>query len=126
MVLGLKINVHKSKLYPIYLLSEEIHDIKSLTSFKLITTSWRHLGVMVPTNLRDHYKSNFIALYKDIKQKLHNLSKQTFSWIERIDIVKTFITPKFLFLFRMLPLPVPASDLKLRQSMLNNFIWKNK
>lgn len=88
--------------------------------------SWRHLRVRIPIVLKDKYKINFVGLYKDTKQKLHDLAKPTYSWIERIDIVKTFITPKFLFLFRMLSLNIPEVDLKTWQHLLNDFIWANK
>lgn len=87
---------------------------------------WRFIGVKVSLNLQDLYKLNFTELYKEMKQKLSDLSAHTFLLIDRIDTIKTFITPKFLFLFRMLPLYIPISDLKLWQQMLNDFIWDKK
>lgn len=84
------------------------------------------LGVKIPLNLQHLYKLNFASLYSEIKQKLQEMTKQTYSWMERIDIIKSFIAPKFIFLFRTLPLKVPPSDLKLWQQALNNFIWNDK
>lgn len=47
-----------------------------------------------------------------MKNKLHSLTKQPFTWIDWINIVKSFITSQFLFLAQMLPIDIPKKDLQ--------------
>lgn len=77
-------------------------------------------------NLNNIYKDNFTNLFKSLTQSLASLSRQSFSWIDRIHIIKEFITSKFLFLTQMLPLAIPKVDLHKWQTMLNTFIWSNR
>lgn len=69
---------------------------------------------------------NFTALHKETQRTLCTLLNQTLSWTERIDVVKAFILPKYLFLFRMLPLSILHRDLQRWQRTLNDFVWNNK
>lgn len=50
----------------------------------------------------------------------------TLSWRDRLDLVKVFVLPRFLFYFRALPINYPTSCLQVWQSTLNNFIWSKK
>lgn len=122
----MKTNDNKSDLYPICLSSEDSIDIKRLFPYKWVQSTWKYLGVRIPLELRDLYKVNFTKVYKKIKQRLNDLQTQTFYWIDRINVIKTFLVPKFIFLFRMLPLYVPPSDLNQWQKTLNDFIWDKK
>lgn len=52
--------------------------------------------------------------------------KHQYSWTDSINIVKTFITSRFIFLVRMLPIPFPKYDMARWQRLLSNFIWSQK
>lgn len=80
----------------------------------------------IPVHLQDLYKVNFGTLFRDTKQKLHEMSRRSYNWMDRINIIKTFITPKFLFLFRMLPIFIPNTDFHPWQKWFNDFLWANK
>lgn len=123
---GLVINKTKSEIYPIFMQHTESTELQLLTQYRWIKTSWKYLGVVIPMNLNNVYKSNFTDLFQSLSQSLSSLIKQSFSWQDRIHIIKSFITSKFLFLTRMLPLPIPKVDLCKWQTILNKFIWGNK
>lgn len=123
---GLSLNDTKSEIYPIFLQPNDYTDLQRLTPYRWITSTWRYLGVMIPVNIKNIYKVNFTDSFRSLAQSLASLSRHTFSWMDRIHIVKSFMLPKFLFLTRMLPLTIPKSDLQKWQSLLNRFIWDNK
>lgn len=104
----------------------EITALKSSTSFRWITHTWRHLGVFIPVQWRNLYKENFRKLYQEAQTLLDCQMKSKYSWLDRIAIVKTFITSRFLFVTRMLPIVVPIHDLRQWQWLVNNFIWGQK
>lgn len=123
---GLSLNETKSEIYPIFLSQEDRTDLHRLTSYRWITSAWRYLGVMIPVNITNIYKVNFTDSLRTLTQSLTSLSRQTFSWMDRIHVVKSFMLPKFLFLTRMLPIPIPKPDLQKWQGLLNKFIWDYK
>lgn len=61
------INPTKTELYPVGLTGVTCTEIQSLHNFKWVTTTWRHLGVLVPLHLKDLFKVNYILLFKKIK-----------------------------------------------------------
>lgn len=54
------------------------------------------------------------------------MTQVNLSCTEKLDIVKTFIFPKFLFYLRTLPIAFLPNMLNLWQKQLNKFIWHNK
>lgn len=77
-------------------------------------------------DLKDIYKTNYTRLFEDAKDSLISFTKQNFAWNHRVNIIKSFVISKFIFLARMLPVPIPEKDLQKWQSTLGNFVWNNK
>lgn len=123
---GLAINKTKSEVYPIFFHQCDHHELRSLTSYSWITLAWKYLGINFPLDIANIYKENFVKTYKSILTSLTSLTQQTFSWIDRLHIVKSFIMSRFIFLTRMLPIDIPVTDLRKWQAMLNKFIWSYK
>lgn len=85
-----------------------------------------HLGIDIPVNLRHLYNANYTKIAKAVKHQLHSMKSTAYSWMDRIHMLKTFILPRFLFLFRMLLLTIPNTDLQNWQRSLNNFLWSDR
>lgn len=122
-VSGLQLNHSKSELYPIGIPSKGTVDSDCLKSFRWINKSWKYLGIYIPIKWEGLYKENFQRAYGEAQRTLDGVSKLQLSWIDRINIIKTFVNSKLLFLLRMLPICLPSRDLKRWQTMFNNFIW---
>lgn len=75
-VSGLQMNATKSEAYPMFLLQEELTRLKNRFRLNWVSSTWRHLGVEILARLQDLYKSNFGTLFRDTKQRLHDMSRQ--------------------------------------------------
>lgn len=100
--------------------------LKTEYSFKWITTTWRYLGVHIPLNLSELFKHNHAGVYREVYEQLKEWSGMVRSWMDQLNLVKSFIFPRFLFQFHALPIKVLQSDLNMWQRSLNNFIWNGK
>lgn len=49
-----------------------------------------------------------------------------FSWFDRLELVKSILFPKFLFLFQTLLVEITLDTLRRWQALFTSFIWKNK
>lgn len=87
---------------------------------------WTHLGIDIPIDPQQLYALNYTKTATDIKQRLNAMWAHDYSWMDRLHIVKTFLFPKFLFLFRMLPVAIPRTDLYKWQRSFNDFLWSGK
>lgn len=88
---GLRINTSKSELYSICLGDILTKDIKQFTSYRWIFSQWKYLGMVIPLDLTNIYKENFIKLFQILKTNLLSLTKQKFSWYDRIRIAVIYI-----------------------------------
>lgn len=123
---GFTINYSKSELYPIALSDTLKHRMQLRTPFRWVRTSWRHLGVHNPLDFTTLFSVNYTPLIAKIRTMLSNWESNFFSWIERVEMVKSFILLQFLFLFQTLLLDLRPRTLKTWQSMLNSFVWGAK
>lgn len=124
-VSGLRINRSKSELFPICLSTTDTAATDLLKSFRWITHTWKYLGVYIPINWNALYKENFQRAYGEIQGSLASLMKLPLTWSDRINIIKTFVNSKLIFLLRMLPVPFPKKDIARWQRLFNSFIWNN-
>lgn len=125
-VSGLKMNFEKSDIFPIKMTQAERELLTPCFSFRWVHRKWTHLGIDIPLELQQLYALNFTRTVADIKQRLNAMKTHNYSWMDRLHVVKAFIFPKFLFLFRMLPIAIPQADLNSWQRLLNDFLWSNK
>lgn len=76
----------------------------------------------VPWGTHSYYN----PMVHEIQIKLKCWHKTFLSWTGRIHLVKSFIFPKFLFLFRTLAIPIPHLTLNKWQQTLSGFLWAFK
>lgn len=106
LISGLKVNFAKSEVFPMHLpLSEQI-SLAKVFPFKWTKTSWKYLGIHFPLNLDALKEVNYQPLVKSIRKAFKDRNSQKFSWPDRLQIIKSFILPRFLFLFRTLPIEI--------------------
>lgn len=94
--------------------------------FKHTTSTWLHLGIHIPLKVQDLCKTNFDRIARDCKLLIDKCTKMNMAWNDRMELVKTFLFPKFLYLFRSLPVTPSIWDFKKWQALLNDFIWAKK
>lgn len=125
-VSGLQVNSSKSEIYPIELPESLKQDIKRMLRFPVTAKYWRHLGICIPLQIRNIWQTNLHLVYTEITQLFDSWNKLHLAWHDRLDLVKNFIFPKFLYLFRTIPVRILKKDFKQWQSLLSKFIWSGK
>ena len=68
-------------------------DIKGTIPFTITTKRIKYLGIYLPKETKDVYIENYKTLMKEIKEDTNRWRNILFSWIRRINIVKTSILP---------------------------------
>lgn len=94
--------------------------------FKWTQTSWKYLGIYFPLQLEALKEANYQTLVKSIRKSFKDWNLQKFSWTDRLQIIKTFILPRFIFLFRTLPIELTAKEIHSWQTLCNLFLWSFK
>lgn len=117
-VSGLRINKAKSELYPMWTSQQLLLAITCNHHFVLTKSSWTHLGIQISVNFQEICKINFRKIVNECKLSFDKWDKMNMSWNDRMKLVKAFIFPKFLYLFRSLPLPLTNQDLKKWQKFI--------
>lgn len=115
---GLNINKEKSLIYPIFITKEEESILRDTFPYARVETSWRYLGVNIPLQFHRVNVENLDDLNSSGRSTLKSWSDSLHTCYKCIQIVKTMIFPKFLFLFRALPLIISPKLLRGWQSTL--------
>ena len=89
------------------------------------STSFNLLGVKFITDLMLIPNLNYRPIIEDLPKMLHMWKKRYTTTLGKITILKTFILPKLIHLFTVLPKP-PPSDIKQINTLFYHFIWNNK
>lgn len=123
---GLKTNKDKSLIYPITI--DGLHKEALSKHFQCAWTKdvWKYLGVSIPINFSTFSKRNLEAVHSEVRSTLKSWNDKFMSLLERISAVRSFIFPKFLFLFRTAPLNITRSQLLSWQRTFMDFIWSFK
>uniref|UniRef100_A0A667XYE7 Reverse transcriptase domain-containing protein n=1 Tax=Myripristis murdjan TaxID=586833 RepID=A0A667XYE7_9TELE len=86
----------------------------------------KYLGINITKNLDNLYSKNFDELTCQIKLDLNRWSIIPFSVRERVKIIQMNILPRFLFLFKALPIYIVSNTFKQWDSIIMNFIWNGR
>lgn len=121
---GYKLNLHKSELLPLNLTALALQNIT--IPFKIAMHSFVYLGVTVTRNFCDLFKNNFGKLQVQVQQDLSKWSLIPLSLVGRVNVVKMSVLPKYLYLFRSLPVFIPKAFFKKLDSIISSFLWNGK
>ena len=67
--------------------------------FTIVPKPIRYLGINLTKDVKDLYSRNYKSLLKDIKEDIKRWKNIPFSWIRRINIVKTSMLPRAIYTF---------------------------
>lgn len=123
-VSGLNVNTDKSLIYPLIINSHLEESIKKNFSFSWVIDHWKYLEVHIPLDFTRFSRLNLESVRKSVQETLKLWNKKALSWLDRIQLVKTMISPRFLFLFRTAPLGVTPKMLQEWQRSLLDFVWQ--
>lgn len=108
---GFAINYTKSEAYPINLSEVECRDFHYNFKFKLVSKSWKHLGIFIPLRLQELFQVNFEPMLKKTRENFRDWLCLSLSWMDRLELLKMSVLPQFLFLFQNLPVFISCKTL---------------
>ena len=86
----------------------------------------KYLGISLTATNGELFAANYSPLLCSMSKSLQDISKIELLWSGRLAAFKMIVLPQLLYLFRTLPIPVPASFFSKLQSQLNNFLWQGR
>lgn len=116
----------KSELFPIYFPVGLKKALEDTYPFWWTKNTWKYLGIQFPLNLDIIKKANYDNLIRSIQIQLKSWNYLKLSWPDRFQLIKSFILPKCLFLFRTLPVLILPKEISCQQRLCTRFIWSYK
>ena len=77
--------------------------------FAIATRKINYLGINLTKGVKDTYSENYTTLKKEIKENPNKWKHVPCSWIGRINIIKTSILPKAIYIFNTILIKVPMT-----------------
>lgn len=113
-------------MYPINLDERQQHYLTLQYPYAWARDGWKYPGVFIPTNFSTFLKRNLESTHTEVRNLLMTWNNKTFTWFERITVIKMMVFPKYLFLFWTAPLHVTPALLHSWQRDLTDFVWSYK
>ncbi|KAM8967064.1 collagen alpha-6(VI) chain [Pelodytes ibericus] len=121
-----KLNTNKTAAILVNTHKDVRRALQATYDFNWSKKTFKYLGINVTQNPTNMMEMNIMPIFKEINEKLKKWKNLEISWSGKINTIRSYIWPKIMYIFRMIPLKVHQSWLKMIQSSLSRFIWLNK
>ena len=120
-VSGLKLNEEKTEAYWLGSLHDSQEDL-GIDKYK-VNKPMKILGIFFTYDWQKFLDLNFESIIKSIKKSINAWRWRNVSLLGRIQIIKTFAMPKFMF--RASQIPLTRDIIKEINAVLFNFVWNS-
>lgn len=121
---GYKLNIAKTQLLSFnYKPSKEIRQRHNL---RWDLEEIKYLGVIITKNLSSLYGANYNVINQSIKSDMERWSTYPLDFASKINVIKTNILPRLLYLFQALPADIPKHQFTIWDKLIFRFIWNVK
>uniref|UniRef100_A0A803J671 Reverse transcriptase domain-containing protein n=1 Tax=Xenopus tropicalis TaxID=8364 RepID=A0A803J671_XENTR len=121
-----KINTTKTEALPIWIPNHILSLLKSSYKFEWQQSSIKYLGIHVSFSEKNLFKENFVPMLSKFQKLTQDWMYKDISWLGRIAAIKCNLLPKILYLFRTIPINIPAKFFTSLQGLVSKFIWQKR
>lgn len=92
----------------------------------MVSNSFAYLDIKITPKIDNLVSANYNPVIESVTESINRWSLLPISTICRINIVKTKVRPKFLYLFQSIPLRPPSQFFAKIKKMFCKFVWNNR
>ena len=117
---GLKINEEKMEAYWLGSLHATPEDI----GISIVNKAMKILGIYFTYDRQKYQELNFESIIESIKKSINLWNWRNLTLLGRIQIIKTYAMPKFMF--RAAQIPLTKDTIKGINTVLFQFVWRGR
>lgn len=121
---GYKVNQSKSSI--LFLNKQERNNPTIQHPFSVAKDDFKYLGTIITPLIKDIIPCNYDPIIAQVNNSLDRWMSLPLTIIGRINIIKMYILPKFLYLFQSIPLTPPPGFFSSMRKTFTSFIWNKR